>query len=46
MEELEREQVKQQIRKRLFEITKRFFTFILIAMLIMSLISPLFSSIF
>ena len=42
----ERELALKEIRKRLFDSVKRFFTLDLVIMLIFSLISPLFSSIF
>ena len=42
----ERELALKEIRKRLFDSVKRFLTLVLVIMLIFSLISPLFSSIF
>jgi len=42
----ERELALKEIRKRLFNSIKRFLTLVLVIMLIFSLISPLFSSIF
>ena len=42
----ERELALKEIRKRLFGSVKRFLTLVLVVMLIFSLISPLFSSIF
>jgi len=42
----EREIAVKEIKKRLFDSVKRFLTLILVVMLILSLISPLFSSIF
>ena len=42
----EREIAVKEIKKRLFDSVKRFLTLILVVMLILSLVSPLFSSIF
>ncbi len=42
----ERELALKEIRKRLFDSVKRFLTLVLVIILIFSLISPLFSSIF
>ena len=45
-EKEEREQIKQEVKKRLFEMIKKVLTFILFGMLITSLLMPVLKSIF